>query len=317
MSLVQYQPPSWQKRNKPRAKAKEITISGREQGLARKSTEPSQPTPVNKDDDHRSREDDSLRAESCSEPTEAAQMPDVDIDRLVVSENNTNAKCRDTKSVRFAPDTFATPSTAKGIDFTSTVTLIAGENGSAGFIVHKNLLARSSPFFEHLLKPSSGKTGDDRDTIRIPEVHPKGLNIFLHWLYRNDLAHTYARSTSTASSIKHLGYAHALGQLAKMRAFRNYCVREIITLSRHKQLKNVVKVLAQHVYPAAGDTPLAKLCVDVILWDGDRDQMLDCDVAIGRNTRLCREMVQALKKKRNMKNDAKPPYVDNVYQYLE
>ena len=226
-----------------------------------------------------------------------------------------------TKHVRFATETHAVLPLEKGIDFTSTFTLIAGEGHSASFTVHQNLLACSSPFFQQLLQPSNAESTatDDNDTVVLPGIRPKGINIFLHWLYKSDLRETYSIASSPASLIKHLGEAHALGQLADIAAFRDYCVDETIFLLGSGHLNSVNKMLADHVYPAAGQTPLAKLCVNFVAWEGDKDAM-GYSYSVYQNEKLRHDIEDALRVKKArlaVDGDARPPYVEDASMYHE
>lgn len=218
------------------------------------------------------------------------------------------------KHVHFAPEAYATPS-AMDIDFTNVVTLVAGEGHSAHFKVHKNLLARSSSFFDQLLQPGSGEADDDKDTLILPGIKPKGLNIFLHWLYDFDLTDSYRKNASPAASIKYLSQAHVLGQLADIPKFRNYCVDEVIYLLQGSYMRLVNKTLAEDVYPSAGQTKLATLCVDFLVWDGDKDPM-GHSPAVHLDGKLKYDIEDA-RHMREVALEAEKHYLDNPCDYHE
>lgn len=226
---------------------------------------------------------------------------------------------RRSKRVSFATDAYTTLSLANGIDFTNTVIISAGEGSTTQFVVHRNLLACSSPFFEELLRPSSGRAGEDKAKIQLPGVHPKGLNIFLHWLYNYHFREPYGVSTPAAACIKHLGYAHVLGQVADITSFRHYCVDQIISFFEDEglKLKGANAVLAEHVYPAARGTRLSILCVDLLVWQGYRDP-LGYSWGLFENKTLRDEMDAAMHKQsmlRCLKKDVRPPYLVNLDRY--
>ncbi|KAI9883636.1 MAG: hypothetical protein M1823_004601 [Watsoniomyces obsoletus] len=205
-------------------------------------------------------------------------------------------------------------------NFHSTVDVLVGSQEKR-FTVHDALLREHSRFFQAALR-GAFREAHERE-VRLPDGDPEHFDLFLQWLYTQDLGHVRdAVEKINGGSydidrhfelLFHLYFS--IGDALQVRALKNAIVDQTIHLVEHSSFVPCSQQVKQVFERTSPSNHLRRLIVDIHLWDVEKSFLEEHESWFDRE--FWRDMAFAGIAFRERPTGTIPPYVENPTSYHE
>lgn len=149
----------------------------------------------------------------------------------------------------------------------------AKDANPTGFYVYRNLLRKSSGFFQAATKPKWDAMRDDKHTVTVNFIEPEVFQSYVHWLYTHTIPCPCADKTGNQDAQDHLAQSYIAGEQLMDSKFKRAVMETYVSIGEVDYFYpsgNAVRIIYEGTQPKS---PARRFIADI----GAYESLRNCD----------------------------------------